>query len=39
MNGPDVALIAAGSPGGAVAIVHGLLMQRYMVRPIQKWFD
>jgi hypothetical protein len=34
----DLALIAAGVIGAAVAVIHGVLMQRYMVRPIENWF-
>jgi hypothetical protein len=39
MSGPDIALIAAGALGAAIAIIHGVLMQRYMIGPIQTWFD
>jgi hypothetical protein len=35
----DIAMIAAGAIGAGVSLVHGALMQRYMVRPIQAWFD
>jgi hypothetical protein len=38
MNLHDLALIAAGVIGAAVAIVHGVLLQRYMVQPIENWF-
>jgi hypothetical protein len=39
MSLPDIALVAAGVIGSVVAIVHGVLMQRYMIGPIQTWFD
>lgn len=39
MDIQDFALIAAGALGAAIAIVHGVLMQRYMINPIQAWFD
>lgn len=35
----DVALFAAGVLGAAIAIIHGVLMQRYMIKPIQGWFN
>lgn len=34
MNPHDAALIAAGVIGSGVAVVHGVLTQRFMVRPI-----
>ena len=39
MSGQDIALIAAGAIGSAVALIHGVLMQRYMINPIQVWFS
>jgi preprotein translocase subunit SecG len=39
MPASDIALIAAGVLGSAIAIIHGVLMQRYMIAPIQTWFD
>ena len=30
----DTALVAAGAIGSAVSIVHGVLTERYMVRPL-----
>ena len=36
MTWHDWALIAAGAIGSGVAIVHGLLVQRLMVRPFQE---
>jgi hypothetical protein len=38
MTPQDIALIAAGGIGSAVAVIHGLLMQRYMIAPIETWF-
>jgi hypothetical protein len=38
MNGPDIALIAAGILGAGIAVVHGVVMQRYIVSPIEEWF-
>jgi hypothetical protein len=38
MNGPDIALIGAGMLGAGVAVAHGVIMQRYMVTPIERWF-
>jgi len=38
MNGPDIALTAAGALGAGVAVVHGVVMQRYIVDPIEAWF-
>ena len=32
----DAALVMAGIVGSTVAIVHGVLMQRLMVRPIHE---
>ncbi|MGE0742907.1 MAG: hypothetical protein AB7O98_16325 [Hyphomonadaceae bacterium] len=34
MNAQDIALIAAGVIGSAVALIHGALMQRYIINPI-----
>jgi hypothetical protein len=34
MNWQDAALAAAGVVGSGVAVVHGILVQRLMVRPI-----
>lgn len=34
MPSQDIALIAAGALGAAIAIIHGVLMQRYMIGPI-----
>lgn len=39
MSTHDIALIAAGLIGAAVAVVHGVLLQRYMVQPIEGWFS
>jgi len=39
MSAQDIALIAAGVLGSAVALIHGVLMQRYMINPIQIWFS
>ena len=36
MDWQDVALLAAGIIGSGVAIVHGILVQRLMVRPIEE---
>ncbi len=38
MNWQDVALATAGVIGSCVAIVHGILVQRHMVRPIEESF-
>ena len=38
MNGQDIALIVAGIIGAGVAIMHGVLTQRLMVRPIEASF-
>ena len=35
MNWQDAALVAAGLIGSGVAVVHGILVQRLMVRPIE----
>jgi hypothetical protein len=35
MNWQDAALVMAGMIGGAVAVFHGILVQRHMVRPIE----
>ena len=35
MNWQDVALALAGVIGSGVAVVHGILVQRLMVRPIE----
>ena len=34
MNWQDIALVAAGVIGGGTAVVHGVLVQRLMVRPL-----
>lgn len=34
MNWQDTALVAAGAIGAVVALIHGYLMQKLMVRPI-----
>lgn len=34
MGGQDTALVAAGIVGGVTAVIHGVLMQRMMIRPI-----
>ena len=34
MDWQDAALLAAGIIGSGVAVVHGILMQRLMVRPV-----
>jgi len=36
MNRHDIALIVAGILGAAGAIVHGVLTQRHLVRPIEQ---
>jgi len=33
---PDIALIAAGVIGGVVAVIHGVLTQRFMVKPVDR---
>jgi hypothetical protein len=38
MNWQDAALAAAGIIGSAVAVFHGILVQRYMVQPITEAF-
>ncbi len=35
MTWQDVALVSAGAIGCAVAVIHGVLVQRLMVRPVQ----
>jgi hypothetical protein len=35
MDGSDMALVAAGILGAGTAVVHGVLMQRFMVRPFE----
>lgn len=34
MHWQDAALVAAGVLGSSVAVMHGILVQRYMVKPI-----
>ncbi|TAJ89247.1 hypothetical protein [Reyranella sp.] len=34
MNWQDTALVLAGIIGSTVAVIHGVLVQRYMVRPV-----
>jgi hypothetical protein len=34
MNWQDIALVSAGIIGSVVAVIHGVLVQRYMVRPV-----
>ncbi len=34
MNWQDTALVLAGIIGSVVAVIHGVLVQRYMVRPV-----
>ncbi|TVX92390.1 hypothetical protein [Paenibacillus agilis] len=36
MNWQDAALLAAGMIGSIVAVIHGILTQRLMVRPLQE---
>jgi hypothetical protein len=38
MNWQDAALGMAGVIGGCVAVVHGILIQRLMVRPFEEFF-
>jgi hypothetical protein len=38
MNWQDAALAMAGVIGSGVAVVHGILVQRRMVRPIEELF-
>jgi hypothetical protein len=38
MNWQDVALVLAGLIGSGVAVVHGILTQRLMIRPLQALF-
>lgn len=38
MNWQDVALVVAGLIGSGVAVVHGILTQRLMIRPLQALF-
>lgn len=35
MPSTDIALIVAGVIGSGVALIHGVLMQRYMINPIR----
>jgi hypothetical protein len=35
MHATDIALIVAGTLGAAIALIHGALMQRYMINPIR----
>jgi hypothetical protein len=35
MNGHDIALMAAGTIGSVVAVVHGVLTERLMVAPLR----
>jgi hypothetical protein len=39
MDWRDLALIAAGVIGSAVAVVHGLIIQRILVRPLHAMLD
>ncbi len=36
MNLHDLALVAAGVIGSGVAVAHGIIVQRHMVRPLAK---
>jgi hypothetical protein len=38
MNWQDAALAMAGVIGSCVAVVHGILVQRHMVRPLEEFF-
>ena len=38
MNWQDAALAMAGVIGSGVAVVHGILVQRLMVRPFEEFF-
>ena len=38
MNWQDAALAAGGVIGSGTAVVHGVLVQRLMVRPLEKMF-
>ncbi|TRD10920.1 hypothetical protein FGU71_02965 [Erythrobacter insulae] len=38
MDWQDIALIAAGMIGSTVAIIHGVLVRRLMIRPLQHGF-
>lgn len=38
MNWQDAALVMAGLIGSGVAVVHGILTQRLMIRPLQALF-
>lgn len=38
MSWQDVALVVAGLVGSGVAVVHGILTQRLMIRPLQALF-
>lgn len=35
MQTTDIALIAAGSIGAVTAVIHGVLTQRFLVRPLE----
>jgi len=39
MNSHDIALLSTGVIGSGVALVHGALVQRLMVRPFQQLAD
>lgn len=36
MSSHDIALALAGVIGSGVAVAHGIVMQRHIVRPIEK---
>lgn len=38
MDWQDIALVVAGLIGSGVAVVHGILTQRLMIRPLQALF-
>jgi hypothetical protein len=38
MNWHDAALVTAGVIGSSVAVLHGILTQRLMVRPFEEFF-
>jgi hypothetical protein len=38
MDVRDVALVVAGVIGCGVAVAHGIIVQRHMVRPVEKLF-
>ncbi|MFD1954110.1 hypothetical protein ACFSL6_07980 [Paenibacillus thailandensis] len=38
MDWNGIALTAAGAIGGGTAVIHGILMQRLMIRPIEAAF-